>query len=103
VARDSEANAGALGHGKQWANAFALVFKFLAYALPIFGAWLGDVKIGRYRAIMLGVLLCGVAHIIQIFGALPSVLQKGQGTAPFLIGLFLLAIGAGMYSVLEEI
>lgn len=92
-----EQNAGALGKGKQFSNAFSQVFKFLAYALPIFGAWVGDVKIGRYRAIMLGVLICGVAHIIQIFGALPSVLQKGNGVAPFLISLFLLAIGSGIF------
>jgi hypothetical protein len=45
---------------------------------------------------MLGVLVCGVSHIIQILGALPSILQKGQGAAPFLISLFLLAAGAGM-------
>jgi hypothetical protein len=31
----------------------------------------------------------------MIFGALPSVLQKGQGVAPFLISLITLAIGAG--------
>jgi dipeptide/tripeptide permease len=74
-----------------------LTFKFLAYTMPIFGAWIGDVKIGRYRAIMIGVLICGVSHIIQIFGALPSVLQKGQGKAPFLISLFMLAVGAGKF------
>jgi hypothetical protein len=31
----------------------------------------------------------------MIFGALPSVLQKGQGVAPFLISLLTLAVGAG--------
>src|ERR1700760_564813 len=79
-----EQPAGALNGGIQFANAFTLLFKFLAYTLPIFGAWIGDVKIGRYRAIMFGVLLCGVAHVVQVVGALPNVLQKGQGTAPFL-------------------
>jgi dipeptide/tripeptide permease len=87
-----------LGKGLQFANAFVLLFKFLAYTVPIFGGWLADTRIGRYPAIMLGVLICGVAHIIQIFGALPSVLKKGQGTAPFIISLFLLAIGAGRSS-----
>jgi dipeptide/tripeptide permease len=81
--------------GLQGANAIVLLFKFLAYSLPIFGAWIGDTKIGRYPAILLGVLICGLSHIIMVFGALPSVLQKGQGVAPFLISLFFLAIGAG--------
>jgi dipeptide/tripeptide permease len=83
--------------GPQFANAFVLLFNFLAYAVPIFGAWLGDAKIGRYPAIFLGVLICGVSHIIQVFGALPSVLTKGHGLAPFLVSLFLLALGAGIF------
>jgi dipeptide/tripeptide permease len=97
-AKHSEQPAGALGKGIQFASAFVLLFKFLAYTVPIFGGWLADTRIGRYPAIMIGVLICGVAHIIQIFGALPSVLQKGQGTSPFVISLFLLAIGAGRFS-----
>ncbi|QDS70272.1 hypothetical protein FKW77_007727 [Venturia effusa] len=88
---------GALGKGKQFASAMVLLFKFLAYTFPIFGAWIAEVKIGRYRAILYGVLICGVAHIIQIFGALPSVLRKHQGLAPFLISVFVLAIGAGIF------
>lgn len=88
-------SAGALDKGSQFMNALVLLFNFLAYAIPIFGAWLGDCKMGRYRAIFLGVLICGVAHIIQIFGALPSVLVKHQGLAPFILSLILLALGAG--------
>jgi dipeptide/tripeptide permease len=45
--------------GLQVANALVLLFKFLAYCFPIFGAWIGDTKIGRYPAILLGVLICG--------------------------------------------
>jgi hypothetical protein len=91
----TEITPGALGEGLQFANAFVLLFKFLAYTLPIFGAWLGDTQSGRYKAIVLGVLICGVAHVIQVVGALPQILQRGEGLAPFLISLFVLAIGAG--------
>lgn len=54
---------------------------------------------GRYKAICVGVAICGVAHIIQIIGAIPSVLQKGPAHAapPFIIGLLLLALGAGIF------
>ena len=84
-------------------TAFVLLFNFLAYAIPIYGAWLGDCKMGRYRAIFLGVIICGVAHIIQIFGALPSVLVKHQGLAPFILSLILLAFGAGnLYMPLQS-
>lgn len=86
---------GALGRGESFANAFVLLFLFLAYAIPIYGAYVADVQLGRYKVIMIGVLLCGVAHVIMIAGAAPSVLQAGHGVAPFLISFFLLAFGAG--------
>lgn len=94
---DSEETAGALGRGLQFANAFTLLFSFLAYIVPIFGGWLADTKLGRLKTILLGVLICGVAHIILIIGAIPSVLVAGNGLAPFMIQLFLLAIGAGIF------
>ncbi|KAI8957013.1 PTR2-domain-containing protein [Daldinia sp. FL1419] len=90
-------HAGALNLGLQTASALGLLFTFLAYIIPIFGAWVADVKIGRYKAIIVGVLLGGVAHVIMIGGAAPALLQAGKGVAPFLVSFFLLAIGAGIF------
>ncbi|KAH8884148.1 POT family protein [Thozetella sp. PMI_491] len=90
-------HAGALNLGLQTASAIGLLFTFLAYVIPIFGAWIADVKIGRYPAILLGVLIGAIAHIIMVGGAAPAVLQAGKGVAPFLISFFLLAIGAGIF------
>ncbi|KAK4503505.1 hypothetical protein PRZ48_004420 [Zasmidium cellare] len=96
-ARGTQGTAGALGKGLQFSNAFTLLFAFLSYIVPIGGAWLADVKMGRFKAIFLGVVICGVSHIIVVCGAIPSVLQAGNGIAPFMISLFLLAIGAGIF------
>ncbi|KAF3805483.1 Peptide transporter PTR2, partial [Colletotrichum gloeosporioides] len=90
-------HAGALGLGLRTASALGLLFTFLAYVIPIFGAWIADVKIGRYQAIGWGVFIGGVAHVIMVGGAAPAVLQAGRGVAPFLISYFLLAIGAGIF------
>ncbi|TFK53840.1 MFS peptide transporter [Heliocybe sulcata] len=95
--KGSEETAGALGKGLQFANAFVLLFQFLAYIVPIFGAWVADTKLGRFKTILIGVLVCFAAHIIMVFGALPSVLKAGRGIAPFIISLFVLAIGAGIF------
>ncbi len=96
--KGTQETAGALGRGLQFANAFTLLFTFLAYVIPIFGAWIADTRLGRYKTICIGVLVCGIAHVIIIFGALPSVLQAGHGTAPFMISYFILAIGAGKHA-----
>ncbi|KAH8659925.1 POT family protein [Xylariales sp. PMI_506] len=90
-------HAGALNLGLQTASALGLLFTFLAYVIPIFGAWIADVKIGRYQAIIWGVIVGAVAHIIMVGGAAPALLQAGKGVAPFLISYFLLAIGAGIF------
>ncbi|KAK1984206.1 POT family protein [Colletotrichum cereale] len=92
-------HAGALGLGLQTASALGLLFTFLAYFIPILGAWIADVKIGRYKAIAWGVLIGGVAHVIMIAGAAPAVLQgsKAGAVAVFLVSYFLLAFGAGIF------
>jgi hypothetical protein len=58
---------------------------------------LADVKFGRYKVICIGVLVCGIAHAVLVVGAIPSVLQAGHAVAPFVIGLIVLAFGAGIF------
>ncbi|KAJ5762215.1 uncharacterized protein N7511_005597 [Penicillium nucicola] len=97
--RGTQKTAGALGMGLQASSGLTLLFIFLSYVIPILGGWWADVHVGRYKAICVGILICGVAHIIQIFGAIPSVLQKGtaHSAPPFIIGLLLLSLGAGIF------
>jgi hypothetical protein len=97
--RGTQQTAGALGKGLQFSNAFVLLFTFLAYVVPLFGAWVADTRLGRYKTIAIGVLVCGIAHLVLVIGAVPSVLQAGDGHSlpPFFIGFFFLAAGAGMY------
>lgn len=90
----TQETAGALGKGLQFSVAMGLLFLFLAYIIPIAGGWVADTKLGRFKTILIGVLVCGVSHIIMICGAIPSVLQAGHAMAPFMISLILLAIGA---------
>lgn len=94
-AAGTQGTAGALDKGLQFANAFVLLFAFLSYVIPIFGAYIADTKWGRFKTIVVGVIICFVAHVIMIFGALPSVLRAGRGLAPFIISLLILAVGAG--------
>ncbi|CAD6446385.1 dfb42ad6-8e30-4271-9a93-d58effc31d4b [Sclerotinia trifoliorum] len=88
---------GALGKGLTVSSALNLLFKFLAYTIPVFGGWLADTKLGRFKTICIGVFVFGVAHLVLVLGALPSVLQAGHGMAPFVIGIITLAFGAGLF------
>ena len=87
--------AGALGKGLQFSSALVLTIKFVIAITPMFGAWLADAQIGRFRGILLGVVICALAHFVQIIGALPSTIHSGHALGPFLTGAFMLAIGAG--------
>ncbi|KAJ6095173.1 hypothetical protein N7467_002686, partial [Penicillium canescens] len=76
-----EQTAGASGMGLQASSGLVLLFSFLVYVIPIFGGWRADVYVGQYKAIIVEMLTCGLAHIIQVIGAIPSILQKGPGNA----------------------
>lgn len=91
----SNRTAGALGKGSVIATAMTESFKFLAYALPIYFGWLADSKFGRFKLICWGVAICGVAHIIMVISAIPSILASGNAIGPFALSLYMLSIGAG--------
>ncbi|RFU78155.1 hypothetical protein TARUN_4087 [Trichoderma arundinaceum] len=90
-------HAGALNEGLQFASAFSTLFTFLAYVFPILGAYIADTRLGRFKTILLGVIIGAVAHVIMIGGAAPSLLKAGKGLAPFIVSFFTLAIGAGIF------
>ncbi|RFU26404.1 hypothetical protein B7463_g9925, partial [Scytalidium lignicola] len=96
-ARGTQQTAGALGKGTVIASAMSDAFTFLAYALPIFGGWVADAKLGRFKTIVIGVAICGLAHIILVISAIPSVLQGGHAIGPFALGLYMLSVGAALF------
>jgi proton-dependent oligopeptide transporter, POT family len=85
------------GLGLQTASALVLLLWFLAYVSPVFGAWIADTTLGRFRAIVLGVVIAAIAHIIMVASAVPSVIAAGNALPPFIISLILLAVGTGIF------
>ncbi|KAJ6145747.1 hypothetical protein N7470_009642 [Penicillium chermesinum] len=77
--RGTQETAGALGMGLQASSGLTLLFTFLAYVIPIFGDG-------------------GQTSMLDV-GVIPSVLQRGPSNAapPFIIGLLILAFGAGIF------
>ncbi|CDK27662.1 unnamed protein product [Kuraishia capsulata CBS 1993] len=93
----SQQNAGALGLGLQWANVLYLMLIFLAYLTPIWGGFLSDSQLGKFKAVWTGTVICGVSHILFILAALPIVLQEHRitGLVLIIIAIVVLALGVG--------
>jgi len=70
---------------------------FLTILSPLFFGWLADSKLGRFKNICIGVAICGVAHVIMIISAIPSIIQSGHAIGPFALSLYMLAVGAAMF------
>ncbi|GME76087.1 unnamed protein product [Ambrosiozyma monospora] len=87
--------AGALGLGLQVANAFVTLLKFLAYVTPLLGGYLADSRFGRYKAIMIGVWIGLVSHILFVVAGLPTVIAGGKALAPTVIAIITLAFATG--------
>jgi dipeptide/tripeptide permease len=85
---------GALGLGAAKANAVNQSFSMLAYALPLFFGYLADTRTGRFKMIVYGIGVFGVAHVLMVGAAAPSLLAAGTSTAPYMISVYILAIGA---------
>ncbi|KAK1995584.1 POT family protein [Colletotrichum falcatum] len=90
--------AGALGMGQRASQGISLVNQFWAYLMPLFGGWLADSKLGRYKVIHIAIAVSTIAHVILVISAAPGVLAQGKvAFAPFFIGLFTLCCGTGLF------
>ncbi|ODV94660.1 hypothetical protein PACTADRAFT_50520 [Pachysolen tannophilus NRRL Y-2460] len=94
-ASGTQDNAGALGLGLETASALTLLLTFLAYCVPLYGGFIADTKIGKMKAIWIGVAAGALAHIILIIASIPSVIAQGHAIVPTAISIIVLAFGTG--------
>lgn len=95
VSKSSSQNAGALGLGVTTSSAFTLLLTFLAYVVPLYGGFVADTRLGKFKAIWIGVVAGFFAHIFFIIAAIPSVIASGKALAPTIIAIITLAFGTG--------
>ncbi|QPG77017.1 hypothetical protein FOA43_004412 [Brettanomyces nanus] len=88
-------NAGALGMGIPAANGLTMLLQFMAYVMPLFGGYMADAKLGKFRAIMIGVWVGLLSHIIFVIAAIPSVIAEGHAVVAVIFGILSLAVGTG--------
>ncbi|KAL2069386.1 hypothetical protein VTL71DRAFT_14065 [Oculimacula yallundae] len=95
--KGGQGTAGALGLGTVKATAVSQSFKMLVYCLPVLFGYIADTYTGRFKLVCYGVLVFGVAHALMIASGAPSLLQNNHSAAPYMISLYILAIGAAMF------
>jgi POT family proton-dependent oligopeptide transporter len=93
--RGSELQAGALGLGLQTSSAMTLLLTFLAYVTPLYGGFIADTNLGKFKAIWIGVFVGAVSHVLFIIAAIPSVIESGHGIGPTVLAILTLAVGTG--------
>lgn len=91
----SSESAGALGLGVTTSSALTLLLTFLAYVVPLYGGFIADTKLGKFKAIWIGVVLGFFAHVFFIIAGIPSVIGSGKALAPTILGIITLAFGTG--------
>ncbi|CEH16071.1 H /oligopeptide symporter [Ceraceosorus bombacis] len=88
---------GALGRGQQAATAGTTFNTFWVYVCPLFGAYIAEKYIGRYKTIVLSVLIAIAGHVILIGSAAPDLLVNNpQGAyGVFWLAIIIMGLGTG--------
>ncbi|KAA8644902.1 hypothetical protein EYZ11_007492 [Aspergillus tanneri] len=87
---------GALGMGQQASTGLTLFNSFWSYICPLFGAFVADQYLGRFRTIMFSILAALIGHTILVISAIPQVISNPNGAiGAFAIGLVIMGIGTG--------
>lgn len=68
------------------------IFLALCYFVPVLGGWLGDRVLGQVRTVRIGAILMGLGYVGL------GLSSPGQVTT-FYVGLFLIAVGTGVFKV----
>lgn len=64
--------------------------------MPLFGAYIADSYLGRYRTIFWALLIGIIGHVILIVSALPPVIKNPPGAmAAFILGIITMGVGTG--------
>lgn len=89
---------GALGLGSRAGQGISLTNQFFAYLVPLFGGWLADAKLGRYKTIHIAICVGMIAHVILVAASAPGVIvHPDHALGAFIVGMLTLCIGTGLF------
>jgi POT family proton-dependent oligopeptide transporter len=72
--------------------------QFWVYLMPLFGAYVADKYLGRYKTICYALAIAIIGHIILVVSAVPPVIIHSKNSlATFIIGLIIMGVGTGSF------
>ncbi|KAK3326352.1 peptide transporter-like protein [Apodospora peruviana] len=91
-----EGQAGALGRGQRTSTGLTNFNAFWQYTMPLFGAYVADSYLGRYRTIGYALMIDIIGHLVLIMSSIPPVIKNPNGSlAAFSIGIITMGFGTG--------
>jgi POT family proton-dependent oligopeptide transporter len=93
-----DGQSGALNKGQQASTGIGTFNQFWVYLMPLFGAYVADKYLGRYKTICYALGIAIVGHIIMVVSATPSVIvHPSSSMGCFLIGIIIMGVGTGAF------
>lgn len=86
---------GALSLKNQGATALSYFFQFWCYVTPIFGAWVADTYLGKYKAISVFAGIYAVGSFLIFVTSIPSITSYHTALGGYVSGIIILGIGTG--------
>ncbi|KAK1981817.1 oligopeptide transporter [Colletotrichum cereale] len=93
--RGSHAVPGALGLGQATATAISNGFFIFLFLTPTCFAVVSDVWLGRYKTLLLGLVLSLCGSLVMFATSLPSSLDRGAGLPGLIVAMVLVGLGVG--------
>lgn len=88
--------AGALGMGQRAATGITTFNQFWQYTMPLFGAYIADQHLGRYRTITAALGIDIIGHIVLILAAIPPIIVNPDASVALLIvAILIIGVGTG--------
>ncbi|CAG9943319.1 unnamed protein product [Clonostachys rosea f. rosea IK726] len=87
---------GALGMGQRASTGLTTFNQFWQYMMPLFGAYVADQYLGRYRTINYALAIDIIGHIILTMSAIPAVISNKNGSlGAMIVGILVIGFGTG--------
>ncbi|PCH37056.1 peptide transporter PTR2A [Wolfiporia cocos MD-104 SS10] len=87
---------GALGLGQRVSTAIGTFNAFWVYIIPLFGAYIADMRWGRFKTICVSVGIALFGHAILVISAVPGVIEHSKiSLVCFITAIVIMGIGTG--------